>query len=229
MSKIKLLSSNLINQIAAGEVIERPFSVVKELVENSIDSKSSQIDILIEDGGHKSIQVFDNGIGMSKEDLQLAFQRHATSKIATQNDLAQINTLGFRGEALPSIASVSQLSAKSITKDSNDGFELTIHGGEVKSLEPIAGLPGTQITVKNLFYNIPARRKFLKKSDTEQRKIIELIRQFMLSNPQIGFYLTANSKEIYKVSSNTLEVRIKDIFGKNFLKSLLPVELTKLP
>jgi len=229
MSKIKLLSSNLINQIAAGEVIERPFSVVKELVENSIDSKSSQIDILIEDGGHKSIQVFDNGIGMSKEDLQLAFQRHATSKIATQNDLAQINTLGFRGEALPSIASVSQLSAKSITKESNDGFELTIHGGEVKSLEPIAGLQGTQITVKNLFYNIPARRKFLKKSDTEQRKIIELIRQFMLSNPQIGFYLTANSKEIYKVSSNTLEVRIKDIFGKKFLKSLLPVELTKLP
>ena len=151
MSKIKLLSSNLINQIAAGEVIERPFSVIKELIENSIDAKSSQIDILIEDGGHKSIQVFDNGIGMSKKDLELAFQRHATSKIETQDDLAKINTLGFRGEALPSIASVSQLSGKSILKESNDGYELTIHGGEIKSLEPVAGLHGTQITVNNLF------------------------------------------------------------------------------
>ncbi|MBC8311246.1 MAG: DNA mismatch repair endonuclease MutL [Candidatus Marinimicrobia bacterium] len=229
MSKIKLLSSHLINQIAAGEVIERPFSVIKELVENSIDAKSSQIDILIEDGGHKAIQVFDNGIGMTKVDLELAFQRHATSKIATQDDLAKISTLGFRGEALPSIASVSQLTAKSIVKDNNDGFELSIYGGEVKSLEPIAGLHGTQISVKNLFYNIPARRKFLKKSDTEQRKIVELIRQFMLSNPNIGFSLSANSKEIYKVSPNTLEIRIKDIFGKNFSNSLLPVNLTKSP
>ena len=229
MSKIKLLSSNLINQIAAGEVIERPFSVIKELVENSIDAESSQIDILIEDGGHKSIQVFDNGMGMSKEDLQLAFQRHATSKIATQNDLAQINTLGFRGEALPSIASVSQLSAKSITKDSDDGFELTIHGGEVKSFEPIAGLQGTQISVKNLFYNIPARRKFLKKPDTEQRKIVKLIRQLMLSNPQIGFSLSANNKEIYKVTQSNLENRIKDIFGKNFYNSILSTELNKTP
>ena len=229
MSKIKLLSSNLVNQIAAGEVIERPFSVIKELVENSIDAKSTQINIMIEDGGHKSLQVFDNGIGMSKYDLELAFKRHATSKIETQNDLAKIETLGFRGEALPSIASVSQLSAKSIERGNNDGFELTIHGGEVKSLIPTAGLNGTQITVKNLFYNIPARRKFLKKPDTEQRKIIELIRQFMLSNPQIGFSLSTNNKEIYNVSASTLEARIKDIFGKKFSNSLLPVELSKSP
>ena len=229
MSKIKLLSSNLVNQIAAGEVIERPFSVIKELVENSIDAKSTQINIMIEDGGHKSLQVVDNGIGMSKDDLELAFKRHATSKIETQNDLAKIETLGFRGEALPSIASVSQLSAKSIERGNNDGFELTIHGGEVKSLIPTAGLNGTQITVKNLFYNIPARRKFLKKPDTEQRKIIELIRQFMLSNPQIGFSLSTNNKEIYNVSASTLEARIKDIFGKKFSNSLLPVELSKSP
>ena len=229
MPKIKLLSSNLVNQIAAGEVIERPFSVIKELVENSIDAKSTQINIMIEDGGHKSLQVFDNGIGMSKDDLELAFKRHATSKIETQNDLAKIETLGFRGEALPSIASVSQLSAKSIERGNNDGFELTIHGGEVKSLIPTAGLNGTQITVKNLFYNIPARRKFLKKPDTEQRKIIELIRQFMLSNPQIGFSLSTNNKEIYNVSASTLEDRIKDIFGKKFSNSLLPVELSKSP
>ena len=229
MSKIKLLSSNLVNQIAAGEVIERPFSVIKELVENSIDAKSTQINIMIEDGGHKSLQVFDNGIGMSKDDLELAFKRHATSKIETQNDLVKIETLGFRGEALPSIASVSQLSAKSIERGNNDGFELTIHGGEVKSLIPTAGLNGTQITVKNLFYNIPARRKFLKKPDTEQRKIIELIRQFMLSNPQIGFSLSTNNKEIYNVSASTLEARIKDIFGKKFSNSLLPVELSKSP
>ena len=229
MSKIKLLSSNLVNQIAAGEVIERPFSVIKELVENSIDAKSTQINIMIEDGGHKSLQVFDNGIGMSKDDLELAFKRHATSKIETQNDLAKIETLGFRGEALPSIASVSQLSAKSIERGNNDGFELTIHGGEVKSLIPTAGLNGTQITIKNLFYNIPARRKFLKKPDTEQRKIIELIRQFMLSNPQIGFSLSTNNKEIYNVSASTLEARIKDVFGKKFSNSLLPVELSKSP
>ncbi len=229
MSKIKLLSSNLVNQIAAGEVIERPFSVIKELVENSIDAKSSQINIMIEEGGHKSLQVFDNGIGMPKDDLKLAFKRHATSKIETQDDLAKINTLGFRGEALPSIASVSQLSAKSIEHGHTDGFELTIHGGEAKSFVPAPGLSGTQITVKNLFYNIPARRKFLKKPDTEQRKIIELIRQFMLSNPGIGFSLSANGKEIYNVVFGTLETRIKDIYGKNFSNSLLPVELSKTP
>lgn len=229
MSKIKLLSSNLINQIAAGEVIERPFSVVKELVENSIDAKSTQIDILIEDGGHKSIKIADNGIGMDKEDLELAFMRHATSKIATQDDLAKINTLGFRGEALPSIGSVSQLVAKSVIEGSNDGFELVIHGGEVKSLEPIAGIQGTQISVKNLFYNIPARRKFLKKSDTEQRKIVHLTRQFMLSNPDIGFSLYSNGKELYKVSPNTLDARIKDIFGSKMSESLLKVNLVKPP
>jgi DNA mismatch repair protein MutL len=229
MSKIKLLSSNLINQIAAGEVIERPFSVVKELVENSIDAKSTQIDILIEDGGHKSIKIADNGIGMDKEDLELAFMRHATSKIATQDDLVKINTLGFRGEALPSIGSVSQLVAKSVIEGSNDGFELAIHGGEVKSLEPIAGIQGTQISVKNLFYNIPARRKFLKKSDTEQRKIVHLTRQFMLSNPDIGFSLSSNGKEVYKVSPNTLDVRIKDIFGSKMSQSLLKVNLVKPP
>ena len=229
MSKIKLLSSNLINQIAAGEVIERPFSVIKELVENSIDAKSTQIDIFIQDGGHKSIQVFDNGIGMSKADLELAFQRHATSKIETQEDLEKITTLGFRGEALPSIASVSQLSAKSMDKDSDTGYELRIFGGEVKSIEPTVGLHGTQISVKNLFYNIPARRKFLKKSDTEQRKIVELIRQLMLSNPQIGFSLSANNKEIYKVAQSNLELRIKDIFGKNFSNTILPVNLEKSP
>mgnify|MGYP006132203861 CR=1 FL=1 len=229
MSKIKLLSSNLINQIAAGEVIERPFSVIKELVENSIDAESSQIDIFIEDGGHKLIQVFDNGIGMSKADLKLAFQRHATSKIETQEDLEKITTLGFRGEALPSIASVSQLSAKSMDKDSDTGYELRIFGGEVKSIEPTVGLHGTQISVKNLFYNIPARRKFLKKSDTEQRKIVELIRQLMLSNPQIAFSLSANNKEIYKVVQSNLEFRIKDIFGKNFSNAILPVNLEKSP
>jgi len=229
MSKIKLLPSNLINQIAAGEVIERPFSVVKELLENSIDAKSTQIDIFIENGGHKSIQITDNGIGMDKENLKLAFMRHATSKIETQEDLAKINTLGFRGEALPSIASVSQLSAKSVIEGSNDGFELTIHGGEVKSLEPIAGIQGTQISVRNLFYNIPARRKFLKKSDTEQRKIVNLTRQFMLSNPAIGFSLFANGKEVYKVSPSTLDIRIKDIFGLKMSKSVLKVDLVKAP
>jgi len=229
MQAIKLLPSNLINQIAAGEVIERPYSVIKELVENSIDAESTQIDILIEDGGRKTLQVFDNGLGMSKDNLEMAFKRHATSKIETQEDLSQINTLGFRGEALPSIASVSQLSARSIVSGEMDGFEIIIHGGNRNSLKPVAGLQGTQITVKNIFYNIPARRKFLKKPDTEQRKVVELVRRFMLSNPNIGFSLSANGKEIYKVSPNSLEGRIKDIFGNNFAHSLLPVSLSKSP
>jgi len=229
MPNIKLLPTNLINQIAAGEVIERPYSVLKELIENSIDAESTQIDILIQDGGHKTLQVFDNGYGMSKNNLSMAFKRHATSKIATQDDLSQINTLGFRGEALPSIASVSQLSARSILSGQMDGFEIKIHGGEKISLKPIAGLQGTQISVKNIFYNIPARRKFLKKPDTEQRKVVELVRRFMLSNPNIGFSLSANGKEIYKVSPNSLEGRIKCIFGKNFSNSLLPVSLSKSP
>ena len=152
MSKIKLLSSNLINQIAAGEVVDRPYSVVKELIENSIDAKATQIDINIENGGHKSILVKDNGTGMSRDDLKIAFQRHATSKIK-KKDLENINTLGFRGEALPSIASVARVSAKSTDKNSLNSYRIIIESGETKSLNEVAGVKGTQVLVKIYLQN----------------------------------------------------------------------------
>ncbi len=229
MPKIKLLPSNLVNQIAAGEVIERPASIVKELIENSIDANSTSIDIHIEDGGQKSITIIDNGIGMSKDDIKMAFQRHATSKISSPGDLEKISTLGFRGEALPSIASISQLKCKSIGKNKNEGFEIVIHGGDEVSFTPIAGVQGTQIKISNIFYNVPARRKFLKKSDTEKKKITEIVRRFMLSNPEISFSLSTDGKEVYSVNASNLEQRIIDIFGKQFKNSLLPVNYEKKP
>ncbi len=229
MPKIKLLPSNLVNQIAAGEVIERPASIVKELIENAIDASSTSINIHIEDGGQKSITIIDNGIGMSKDDLKMAFQRHATSKISSPTDLEKISTLGFRGEALPSIASISQLKCKSIENNKNEGYEIVIHGGDEVSFSPMAGVQGTQIKISNIFYNVPARRKFLKKSDTEKKKITEIVRRFMLSNPEISFALSADGKEIYNVNASNLEQRITDIFGKQFQGSLLPVSYGKPP
>ena len=229
MPEIKLLPSNLVNQIAAGEVIERPSSVVKELIENAIDANSTSIDIHIEDGGQKSITVIDNGIGMSRDDIKMAFKRHATSKISSPADLEKISTLGFRGEALPSIASISLLKCKSVKKNKNDGYEISINGGEEISFTPIAGVQGTQIKISNIFYNVPARRKFLKKTDTEKKKIIEIARRFMLSNPEVSFTLYADGKEVYAVNGSNLEQRIIDIFGKKFKKSLLEVNYKKSP
>ena len=170
MAKIHYLESSLVDQIAAGEVIDRPASVLKELIENSLDSGADNIEVHVIKGGHELIQVSDNGCGMSQEDLKLAFMRHATSKIKYLEDLNSITTLGFRGEALPSIASVSMFTALSSEKDSN-GYEIKINGSEEKSFKPAAGLSGTTCKVQNLFYNTPARRKFLKKPETEQSVI----------------------------------------------------------
>ena len=167
MNKIKSLDSKLVNQIAAGEVIDRPSSVIKELIENSIDAKSNLIEIIVEKGGNNFIQVTDNGCGMSKEDLKLSFKRHATSKIKSLNDLNNIESLGFRGEALPSIASVSMVTAISAESD-NNGYQIKIHGNEEISFKPYSSLKGSTLIIKNLFFNTPARRKFLKKPETEQ-------------------------------------------------------------
>ena len=158
MNSINVLSSNLIDQIAAGEVIERPASVVKELIENSIDAKSNKIEIHIKDGGKTLIQVLDDGNGMSKDDLKLSFKRHATSKIKKQSDLSQIKTMGFRGEALPSIASVALVNIKSNINNNDSGYEYKIKGGEEISFKPISTLKGTSIAIKELFYNTPARK-----------------------------------------------------------------------
>ena len=160
MGQIKRLSSALANQIAAGEVVERPASVVKELVENAIDAGADRIEIIVQQGGRKLIQVTDNGSGMDQADLALAFERHATSKISNAHDLAHIATLGFRGEALPSIASVAQVTARSATGD-QEGSEIVVAGGSSQGVKPAPPMKGTSIQVRNLFYNTPARRKFL--------------------------------------------------------------------
>ena len=228
MAEIHYLESSLVDQIAAGEVIDRPASVLKELIENSLDSGADNIEVHVIKGGHELIQVSDNGCGMSQEDLKLAFMRHATSKIKYLEDLNSITTLGFRGEALPSIASVSMFTALSSEKDSN-GYEIKINGSEEKSFKPAAGLSGTTCKVQNLFYNTPARRKFLKKPETEQSVINSMMRRFMLSRPEVAFKMISNNKIVYDVPAQNLSERINSIYGSAFKKCILPVELKKDP
>ena len=228
MAKIHHLESSLVDQIAAGEVIDRPASVLKELIENSLDSGADNIEVHVIKGGHELIQVSDNGCGMSQEDLKLAFMRHATSKIKYLEDLNSITTLGFRGEALPSIASVSMFTAVSSEKDSN-GYEIKINGSEEKSFKPAAGLSGTTCKVQNLFYNTPARRKFLKKPETEQSVINSMMRRFMLSRAEVAFKMISNNKIVYDVPAQNLSERINSIYGSAFKNGILPVELKKDP
>jgi len=228
MTKIHYLESSLVDQIAAGEVIDRPASVLKELIENSLDSGADNIEVHVIKGGHELIQVSDNGCGMSQEDLKLAFMRHATSKIKYLEDLNSITTLGFRGEALPSIASVSMFTALSSEKDSN-GYEIKINGSEEKSFKPAAGLSGTTCKVQNLFYNTPARRKFLKKPETEQSVINSMMRRFMLSRAEVAFKMISNNKIVYDVPAQNLSERINSIYGSTFKNGILPVELKKDP
>ena len=228
MNVIKKLPSIIIDQIAAGEVIEGPFSVVKELIENSIDAYSSEISIMIYGGGIDKIHIVDNGNGMSEDDLQNAFNRHATSKIINIEDLNNINTLGFRGEALPSIAAVSQLKASSIYKDDdNEGAEVIIHGGEMLKKRKKVGNKGTSIEVSNLFYNIPARKKFLKTVNTEKRKIIKLVKEYSIANPNIAFTFYSDDKEILKLTSSDLKNRIIDIYGSSISNNIISIQNTK--
>lgn len=226
MPEIRILPSNLINQIAAGEVIERPASIVKELIENAIDATASQINIVVKKGGIEFIQVSDNGVGMTGKELDLSFQRHATSKISTIQDLTRVSSLGFRGEALPSIASVARVTAVSAVSDT-EGNEIKLEGGEIRSNRPSPAVKGTQISVSNLFFNVPARRKFLKKSETEYRAVVTVVRQFMLANPEIGFSLIADDREVFQVKPADLENRLQDIYGRKFVESILPVSFSR--
>ena len=182
-SQIIELPEVLANQIAAGEVIERPASVVKELVENAIDAGSSQITVRIEEAGLKTIEITDNGAGIAPDEVQLALRRHATSKIKTQADLFRIRTLGFRGEALPSIASVSHLTVQTATAEAPHGWFLLAHGGDVVEEKAISRPVGTQMTVENLFYNTPARLKYIKSQQAELSHIIDLVNRFSLAHP----------------------------------------------
>ena len=194
MSKIQVMDEILANKIAAGEVVEKCMNVVKELVENAIDAKSKNIKIDLIDSGVKEIKVTDDGIGMDREDAVLCFSRHATSKLKTTNDLFHISSLGFRGEALPSIASVSNLTLK--TSNGDSGTEVVINGGKLESVESSDLVKGTGITVKNLFYNTPVRLKYLKSLYTELAYITEYVNKMALSFPEISFSLTNNDKQL---------------------------------
>ena len=223
---IHLLSEDLQNKISAGEVVERPASVVKELLENSLDAGSTQIEIVIEQGGHQLIQVRDDGIGIPKDQLPLSVKRFHTSKISKLKDLFTISTLGFRGEALASIASVAHLSIVS-SNGSDDGAEISIFNGELGELAPAADIDGTQVTIRDLFYNTPARKKFLKTPRTEARKIIDMVRRFGLSRPNLGFRLTVDGKKVIELFPEDLSERIGSLFDNTYKENLIPIDISK--
>ncbi len=228
MGKIKRMSATLADQIAAGEVVERPASVVKELVENALDAGASEVAIVVQQGGQSLIQVTDNGAGMDAADLALAFERHATSKVDSPADLVSIATLGFRGEALPSIASVAQVWARS-SADLHEGSEITIKGGKVMGVKPAAAAGGTTVRVKNLFYNTPARKKFLKRPARETQYITEVVRRFALCFPRVAFSLTSGERETFRLAPMDLEERIGAVYDPYYQKSLQAVSLEKPP
>ena len=222
---INVLSPRIYNRIAAGEVVEKPASVVKELVENSLDAGATKIRIEIEGGGIEKISIMDNGCGIAKEDLPLAFLPHATSKISSLDDLNGIETLGFRGEALASIASVARVELTTKQKGQDTGFKIEANGGEISKVSEVARLDGTTLTVRNLFYNTPVRAKFLRKPKIEESEITHLVEKFMLARPEIDFVYVVDGKEIYNHYSGTLEEVIYLLYGREIHSGLLPLNL----
>jgi len=221
---IKLLPDSVANQIAAGEVIQRPASVVKELIENSVDAGGRNIRVIIKDSGKTLIQVIDDGAGMSETDARLSFERHATSKITTAQDLFAITTKGFRGEALASIAAVAMVELKTRREDSDTGTLVVINGSKVETQEPCSCPVGSSFSVKNLFFNIPARRKFLKSDNTEIRHIVNEFQKIVLAHPDIRFSLHHNDSEIYNLLSGNLRQRVIGVFGKQINQDLITLE-----
>ena len=220
---IKLLPDSIANQIAAGEVIQRPASVVKELLENAVDAGSTQIRLIIKDAGKTMIQVIDNGKGMSETDARMSFERHATSKITTANDLFSIKTMGFRGEALASIAAIAHVEMITRPEHEEVGHRYINEGSQIVKSEKVQSMQGTTITVKNLFYNVPARRKFLKSDPVEMKHILDEFHRVSLSHPEIFFSLDHNGNEVYHLPKGNLRQRIVSIFGKNINDKLVPV------
>ena len=222
---IQLLPDSVANQIAAGEVIQRPASVVKELVENAVDAGAHTIRVLVVDAGRTSIQVIDDGKGMSETDARLAFERHATSKIRKADDLFALTTMGFRGEALPSIVAVSQVELRTRMAESDLGTCLTISASKVEAQEPVNCPVGSSFKVENLFFNVPARRKFLKSNATELNNILTAFERIVLVYPEINFSLHSNGQELMNLRSGSLRQRIADVFGKRFNQDLLSVDV----
>ncbi|MGX7243884.1 DNA mismatch repair endonuclease MutL [Enterococcus quebecensis] len=229
MGKIQELSEQLANQIAAGEVVERPASVVKELVENAIDAGSTQIDIFIEEAGLKTIQVIDNGEGIAKEDILSAFKRHATSKIHTRDDLFRIRSLGFRGEALPSIASVSEVIVETAVSEEEEGSYVQMKGGKVEEHRPAPLRKGTKITVSNLFFNTPARLKYVKTIQTELANVGDIVNRLALSHPNVAFRLVHDGNKMMNTTGNSdLKQTIAGIYGIGTAKKMLKIEAEDL-
>ena len=220
---IQLLPDHVANQIAAGEVIQRPASAVKELIENSVDSGATNIKLIIKDAGRTLIQVVDNGSGMSETDARMCFERHATSKIREADDLFSIKSMGFRGEAMASIAAISQVDLKTKTKESELGTFISIEGSQLKSQENCATNNGTSISIKNLFFNVPARRNFLKSDNVELKHIIEEFTRVSLANPQISFSFHHNNNEVFNLKKSNLRQRIGSLMGKNYNEKLVPL------
>ena len=222
---IQVLPDSVANQIAAGEVIQRPASVIKELVENAVDAGADTINVVVVDAGRTSIQVIDNGKGMSETDARLSFERHATSKIRKADDLFDLHTMGFRGEALASIAAVAQVELRTRMADDDIGTELHLSGGKVVSQSPVSCPVGSNFSVENLFFNVPARRKFLKSNSTELNNILQAFERIVLVYPQIHFTLHSNGVEVFNLRAGNLRQRIVDVFGKRFNQDILPVEV----
>src|SRR5882762_8140284 len=225
MSKIRVLPDHISNLIAAGEVVERPASVAKELVENAIDAGATRIAIDIEAGGRRLLKITDDGEGMTRDDAVLAFERHATSKISKAEDLSAIGTLGFRGEALASIASVARVELITRTEEATAGTRVVIEGGRMRDVKDAAHPRGTTIGVRDLFFNTPARRKFLRSEATESYHLTNLATHYALAHPEIAFTLTNNGREILRAPvAKDLRERAYQIFGEQFLENLLPLE-----
>lgn len=227
---IRILPPNIANMIAAGEVVQRPASVVKELMENAVDAGATKIDVVVVDSGRTLIQVIDNGCGMTSDEAVLCFQRHATSKIATAEDLQKIETFGFRGEALPSIASVAEVTLRTRTADAEVGTEVTITDATAEApgkqdIREVATPKGSSFAVRNLYYNTPARRKFLKSDAAEQKAVIAEFLKVALSRPGIAFCLNSNGRDVYRIGpAQTLKYRIRDLFGEAVTSEMLPME-----
>lgn len=222
--KILLLPDNIANQIAAGEVIQRPSSAVKELLENAVDAGATEIKLIINDAGKSLVQVIDNGSGMSETDARMCFERHATSKITTIEDLFHIRTMGFRGEALASIAAVAQVELKTKRTEDETGVYIEVENSVVKKQEPIAAPVGSSIAMKNLFFNVPARRNFLKSNAAEMRHIVDEFTRVAMSFPEILFTLTANNQQLFHLEQGSLKQRIVQLLGNNYNAKLVSVK-----